>query len=601
MQQARSPYLNRIIFYLLIFLVAFCSISFCAELEDPIRNGGGARPLGIGRAATALLDDINAAYYNPAGLGTLKAAEFTGMYYSKVYGNYHYFVSAGATNMDWGIIGLGFLTSGTGQIPITIIGTDPAYAEYADNLIFVTYARSLQDIDPLLSNVYFGTNLKFFSKGTTGALTYMATGTNIDVGLKYIPYPWLSLGLNKQNALGGYMVWNTGTSEAYPSPLFLGAAMKNEKRRETYSFDIEIPSSPLRPTLYHLGYEYQADQTLQLRAGLDAVHDAGADKIYWNPCAGVGFILKGLTIDYAFHPYYGDPGYASHFVSMSFVGEYKSDIRAIAGTPDKRSFYGGETVGLTVKMPFEAANVVAEAPDKARFDLNYYHPDHEWRGSWTIPSDFKPEAYNFKIIVADYNGYQVFGSSNDFFILPKIVTPEAIVTEEAVITQEAAATPEARVLTEMEVALALIEQYCGKKIEPESLVTRRDVAAIISNAKDYELTAEATEITSLYKDVDSNTLDAKYILACYKYRSLIGFIDKTFRPDINFKVPILIAMISNSEADKQKKAILLQHLDKIDPKKVASFSDLVDVAIAIGYLKEKYPQVQIPGTINPFK
>ena len=242
MLQEKLRYLNRLGFAFII-CATLASTAFCVETEDPIRNGGGARPLGMGRAATAVLDDIDAAYYNPAGLVGIKSPQFMAMYYTKVYGNYHYFVSAGATNTPWGVMGAGFITSGTGQIPVTQTGSDVAYAEYSDNLFFLSYADSMQGIDPIFRNVYVGSNLKLFSKATAGGMDYSATGYNADLGFKYIPYNWLSVGLNKQNVFGGQLAWNTGEREDFPSPLFLGAAVKDDHTKAIYSFDGEFPSS----------------------------------------------------------------------------------------------------------------------------------------------------------------------------------------------------------------------------------------------------------------------------------------------------------------------------------------------------------------------
>lgn len=47
---------------------------------DFLEIGVGSRPLGMGEAFTAATDDINAIYYNPAGLGTLKYPELSLMH-----------------------------------------------------------------------------------------------------------------------------------------------------------------------------------------------------------------------------------------------------------------------------------------------------------------------------------------------------------------------------------------------------------------------------------------------------------------------------------------------------------------------------------------
>jgi hypothetical protein len=44
-----------------------------------LKMGAGARPTGMGEAFVGLADDVNAAYYNPAGLGHIDRPEFTAM------------------------------------------------------------------------------------------------------------------------------------------------------------------------------------------------------------------------------------------------------------------------------------------------------------------------------------------------------------------------------------------------------------------------------------------------------------------------------------------------------------------------------------------
>src|ERR1035437_9224154 len=45
-----------------------------------LKIGPGARPAGMGEAFTGVSDDIHAIYWNPAGLGTIKTPEITGMH-----------------------------------------------------------------------------------------------------------------------------------------------------------------------------------------------------------------------------------------------------------------------------------------------------------------------------------------------------------------------------------------------------------------------------------------------------------------------------------------------------------------------------------------
>ena len=575
MRLAKLQYLNKVAYVLFIWII-FNSVSFGVETQDPIRNGGGARPLGLGKAVTAVLDDINSPFYNPAGLVGLKSAQFMGMYYTKVYGNYHYFVSAGATRMDWGVVGLGFVSSGIGQIPVTTTGLDTTYAEYTDNLIFLSYANSLRDYDPDLQNIFVGTNLKFFSKGTTGGLNYSTTGYNFDLGLKYIPYWWLAFGACKQNIFAGEMIWNSGLRETYPSPLFLGVAFKNEAAMETYSFDAEFPSAPAEPSLFHIGMEHPFEEYFHLRAGLDQIYDSGTEKVIWNPAVGVGFILKGITIDYTYHPYYEDPGNAAHYISLSFTGGYESDIRASAGTEDKRTYLQEEEVPVAVKVPFEASTVIAEAPNQEKVVLSYDFPSRTWVGKWYIPKDFRPEAYVFNVTVLDLQGKKEATITNDFHVQKK---------------------PEAPKIAERDVVIMLLEKYLGRKLDLNALIKRKEMAVIIADSKGYPLITTPEAIPKRYPDVAMNLNEAKYIEACFVNKSIIGYTDGTFRPEIDFSNMVLISMMSDSESEKAIRVRMWDYLAKINRSKRSTFSDLIDAFIATQYLRSNYDSVVPSGTV----
>lgn len=571
MRPARSLFSGRIIISLAIFL-ALSAHSFCTETEDPIRNGGGARPMGIGRAVTAALDDINAAYYNPAGLMGIRSAQFTGMYYTKVYGNYHYFVAAGATPTDYGVLGLGFISSGIGQIPVTLTGTDLAYAEYTDNLVFLTYADSLKKINPQLRNVFIGSNIKVFSKGTTGGLSYTASGLNADLGIKYIPYWWLSLGMNKQNVLGGNITWSSGEEEQYPSPLFAGVAVKSPTGQNTYSFDVEFPSYIYAPTLFHMGAESKVVDNFFLRAGLDQTHDSGTDRTMWNPSFGAGIVLKGIAIDYAFHPYYDDPGYSSHFVSLSFIGEYESGIKARAGTESKKTFGQNDIVDLTVKVPFEADNVTAHSPTQQDIPLRYDPLSGTWVGTWEVPQDFRSGVYNFKATILDLEGNFDSAQTNDIFI-KESPTPETV------------STPE---MTEKEASKLITEYLIGETLDPQKLVTRSSMAKIISKAKDYIVPPNSSEVIAMFTDMTLDTPEAGYIAACFNYKVIIGYTDNTYRPEGEVKYVDLIVMMIESETIKEKRELMLKYMEKIKQGKHATFDDMLDAFAAAHYLDNKY-------------
>ena len=63
--------------HLAVMLVLAAQAAWAAETASFLNVGVGARGLGMGGAYTALADDANALYWNPAGLSKLEKREFT--------------------------------------------------------------------------------------------------------------------------------------------------------------------------------------------------------------------------------------------------------------------------------------------------------------------------------------------------------------------------------------------------------------------------------------------------------------------------------------------------------------------------------------------
>lgn len=92
--------MKRGILIILIGLLTMVSTSLWAAHEDGgdaaafLKKGVGCRPISLGKAFVAIADDVNAVYYNPAGLVQLKSREITTMYatpfFTKIEGiDYH--------------------------------------------------------------------------------------------------------------------------------------------------------------------------------------------------------------------------------------------------------------------------------------------------------------------------------------------------------------------------------------------------------------------------------------------------------------------------------------------------------------------------------
>ena len=296
--------------------------SFSAVFDDPLRNGVTARGLGMGSAFVAVADDSSSPVLNPAGLVSLKRPQATGMFYNRVFGNYYYAIANSAYPTEYGTFGVGGVFSGIDNITVTVPTTMTASSQ--DKVVFFSYASNLRrylNLGRITRRIYFGANLKLYEKTFPD---YNASGVNLDLGFKYTPNRWFTLGISKQNILGGSLTWNTGHQDIYPSPLFIGTAtrIKLFDNDQVIALDAEFPSVRKHPPLFHLGTEYEVTDNFVFRGGFDQMVGATSDKLYWNLALGLGLYTgQGFIIDYAYHPYYGDPTNVAHFISISYVGE----------------------------------------------------------------------------------------------------------------------------------------------------------------------------------------------------------------------------------------------------------------------------------------
>jgi hypothetical protein len=80
-----------------------------------LKIGAGARPTAMGEAFTAIADDVNAVYFNPAGLAQLKNAELTAMH-TQWFQNIDYAYGAFAVPTSAGTFGISAATLETADI-----------------------------------------------------------------------------------------------------------------------------------------------------------------------------------------------------------------------------------------------------------------------------------------------------------------------------------------------------------------------------------------------------------------------------------------------------------------------------------------------------
>ena len=355
-----------LIFILMLLPISGSTACFAqAFADDPTDFGGDARLYGMGQAYAAISNDPNAVFLNPAGLGGIKNLELTGMYYTRIFGTYYYLTGAGACPTPWGTFALGYVGSGIGGIVNT---RDPGETDfgYSNNVFILSYGTPLVRFGVGPQRIYVGTSIKLFGRGYLGSVDDSGTGTNVDLGLKYVPFQWLSLGLSKSNILtssmGGGIVWKSGYNESLASTTRLGAAMRAFEDKAVFGLDMRIPEEEEKPSLFSFGGEYQLNEAFSLRAGLSENIDAkSASRKVWDYSLGLGFKYQGLAINYAYRPYFSDQSNTSHFVSLSFTGDLEELLRIKVGSVKKTEPLSFNMDALPGKVYDDLGNVVRGA------------------------------------------------------------------------------------------------------------------------------------------------------------------------------------------------------------------------------------------------
>lgn len=318
------------------YLIYLVIASVCLELmasgapvigttDDSMSIGGGARPIGMGRAHTAVVEDADAPFINPAGLASLKGPEAMAMY-TNLLGEVYYQEFSGAVPTPYGTFGLGYINTGVNNI---VVPDTPVPTDYYDSLLSFTYATPLANYFQYGRNVFVGANYKIYNRGYTGGHSELgqATGFSGDIGVKLAVNQYLSFGLCRQNfipvSMGSVIRLSSGAEESLASITKIGTAIKPVPLPKLLiAADADLPAQTGRPLTAHFGCEWKENQYLTFRAGLDqSVDPATATLTSWNPAIGTSLTYGGMRVDFAYHAYYNDPGLATSYVSLSYIGQ----------------------------------------------------------------------------------------------------------------------------------------------------------------------------------------------------------------------------------------------------------------------------------------
>ena len=258
-----------------------------------LRIGTGARPAALGGAYTALAVDINALYYNPAGLAALTRREFGATHAEWLLNTRFDFVGF-AQPTTYGTLGLGVTRLSSGRFDSRDAnGRQSGGFTASDTAYAVSFARGAM-----------GGSLKLLRSDIAG---YTAQAVAVDLGARKAlsSYP-LTFGAAVLNLGQGMRFLDQ--VDPLPLTLALGTsyrvagtlAITLDARREIHAgrFDFGVGSEyALLPALsLRAGYASRFDGTTTTTAGgiLGGLGGLGA---------GFGLTMKSYRADYTFTPF----------------------------------------------------------------------------------------------------------------------------------------------------------------------------------------------------------------------------------------------------------------------------------------------------------
>ncbi len=281
----------------LIIFICIVGISSLVLADIPaafVDIGYGARPMGMGGAYTAMSDDVNSVFWNPAGLTLMRDNQLTVMY-TKQYGLIPYGLGAYSHRFGFHNVAAGFITSGNDVLRETT---------------FITSYAAVYKL-PLLGNTGVGMNVRYrhssFGNNEDGGenrIQGSADGAGMDLGFMWQIHKRTRIGIFARDILNS-MTYNNNTlgtsySESVPAGLIMGIAHRINTQ-STVSIDWEKALYDDVNDKLHLGTEVTLFKVIMCRGGMWQNMDAVENRNY---SLGMGLNVAtrtmGIQFDFAY-------------------------------------------------------------------------------------------------------------------------------------------------------------------------------------------------------------------------------------------------------------------------------------------------------------
>lgn len=291
----------------LFMLALSCGFSMAAD-EDGInaapylREGAGARPMGMGGASAAVAGDATAIVWNVAGLSRVKSTSVSSMYTARDedLDRDHNFIALAQTFQDIGTFGLAWINAGVSGVERWSESDEmKGTFDSSDNAFLLSYAA-------MFKPVRLGGGIKILSQKIDPQLEGTDTGFGgLDIGVQADPVEQVTVGLAVQNIFGKV------AGASVPVQLRLGVALKLlPEDNLLLAVDLENSFVDLEGStgIIHIGAEYWAAQLVGFRLGITSEKEFSA---------GLGINIADVFLDYAYSIKRNGLEPDTHYVSIS--------------------------------------------------------------------------------------------------------------------------------------------------------------------------------------------------------------------------------------------------------------------------------------------
>ncbi len=259
-----------------------------------LKIGQGARAVAMGGAFSAIADNADAIYWNPAGLGGQKTRQATASYSQYVQGINYGFIGY-SQELCKGVMGIGLNYLSVTDIERRTLDTDLNDGTFGanDSALYLSYGREKLFCD----NLSLGANLKFIRQTLDDK---SAQSYALDLaGLYKTPIDKLTASLG---------VYNIGTQvkfvdEGDPLPMDVRAGLAYRLFNNNLVVAADVNDYIVDTRLYtQVGAEYNMGKIVSIRGGYTLGMDSDKLGGMAGLSTGFGVHVWDIQLDYAFVP-----------------------------------------------------------------------------------------------------------------------------------------------------------------------------------------------------------------------------------------------------------------------------------------------------------